>query len=115
MTASTPTATVAFVPGRTIPDAVILAIASGRLGIAVARSGLSRAEIAARSGVSQSALSRYVRGERLVTAPALIALCPVLHTSADWILGLDQQTLSWRAKSVSHSNAQAEEGAIRNE
>ena len=72
-----------------LPDALRLSIVSGRLGFAVARSGLSRNEIAAASGVSPSALSRYVRGERLITTHALIALCPVLGISADWILGIE--------------------------
>jgi len=44
---------------------------------AIQSSGLSRYEIAKRSGVQQSALSRFVRGEGLSTA-SLDRLAPVL-------------------------------------
>lgn len=75
-----------------LPDALRLSIVSGRLAIAVARSGLTRSEIAERSGVSSSALSRYIRGERLVSTSALIGLCETLNVSADWLLGCDSKT-----------------------
>lgn len=78
--------------GRIVPDALRLSIVSGRLALAVARSGLSRAEISRKSGVSETAISRYVRGERLVSTHALVALCGVLRVSADWMLGLDAKT-----------------------
>lgn len=79
-------------PGHVVPDALRLSIVSGRLALAVTRSGLSRAEIARKSGVSETAISRYVRGERLVSTHALVPLCEVLHVSADWVLGLDAKT-----------------------
>lgn len=78
--------------GRVIPDALRLSIVSGRLALAVSHSGLTRAEIARRSGVSETAISRYVRGERLVSTHALVALCDVLRVSSDWVLGLDVRT-----------------------
>ena len=78
--------------GNVVPDALRLSIVSGRLALAVSRSGLTRAEIARRSGVSETAISRYVRGVRLVSTHALVALCDVLRVSSDWVLGLDRRT-----------------------
>lgn len=79
-------------PGAALPDAVRLALVSGRLSVAVARTGLTLSEVSQESGVSLSALSRYVRGERMVSTHALIALCPVLRVSSNWLLGLDRPT-----------------------
>ena len=81
---------VSLSPGAALPDAVRLALVSGRLSVAVARSGLTLSEVSQESGVS--ALSRYVRGERMVSTHALIALCPVLRVSSNWLLGLDRPT-----------------------
>lgn len=75
-----------------VPDALRLSIVSGRLALAIMRSGLSRAEVSRRSGVSEAAISRYVRGERMVSTHALISLCSVLNVPSDWILGLDPAT-----------------------
>lgn len=86
--------------GNVVPDALRLAIVSGRLALAVVRSGLSRSDISRRSGVSETAISRYVRGERMVSSHALVSLCEVLDVSADWILGLDPETRSRFRKAV---------------
>lgn len=83
-----------------MPDALRLSIVSGRLAYVIVRSGLSRSEIARRSGVSETAISRYVRGERMVSTHALVSLCEVLDVSADWILGLDADTLARFRKAV---------------
>lgn len=51
---------------------------STRLRSAIERSELSRYEIAKRSGVSQSVLSRFVNGTGSLTLDAIEKLAPVL-------------------------------------
>lgn len=95
-------------PSAALPDAVRLALVSGRLSVAVARAGLTLSEVSQESGVSLSALSRYVRGERMVSTHALIALCPVLRVSSNWLLGLDRPTarhLEGAMKSTAHGTS----------
>lgn len=48
---------------------------SERLRKAIERSGMSRYEIARRSGVEQSSLSRFVNGERGLSQEAIDAIC----------------------------------------
>jgi transcriptional regulator with XRE-family HTH domain len=45
---------------------------------AIQMSGLTRYEISKRSGVEQSALSRFVTGGRSLTLPAVDAICKTL-------------------------------------
>lgn len=45
---------------------------------AIQDSGLALAEIARRSGVDHSRLSRFVRGERTLTLPAAAKVCEIL-------------------------------------
>ena len=73
-----------------------------RLGLALARSGLSQTGFAATIGIDRSALSQLLSGSlpRLPRAETLIALAQHHQLSVDWLLGLtdspghDTSTLS---------------------
>lgn len=51
---------------------------SGQLRAAIQSSGLSLNELSRQSGVAVSPLSRFVRGERSLTLPAVAKLCAAL-------------------------------------
>lgn len=78
------------------PDARQLGISASRLEFAMRRRGLNARTLASESGVAPSTLSRYLSGERLITAQNLILICPVLGVSADWVLGIDPFSLARR-------------------
>lgn len=71
-----------------VPDQKRRELVAARLTWAMSRRGISRGTLAERSGVSQTALSRYLSAKRLITTDALMRICPVLNLSADWVLGL---------------------------
>ena len=50
--------------------------------------GLSQKELANRTGLTESAISRYVNGSRLPDVSSLIKLSRTLNCSTDYILGL---------------------------
>ena len=49
---------------------------------------LNAAKLSALSGVSEAAISRYIRSARLPSTDNLIALANALNVSADYLLGL---------------------------
>lgn len=63
-----------------------------RLAEAVARAGLTQAELARRGGIDRSTLSQLLSGgdDRLPRADTVAALAGVLRISLDWLLGLSQ-------------------------
>jgi hypothetical protein len=64
---------------------------AARLVYAWSRCGLSARELAERSNMPYTTLHRYLTGERFPSAWALMGLCPVLHVSSDWVLGIPEQ------------------------
>ena len=51
--------------------------------------GLSQKQLAAALSLEQTHISRWERGSRKPSADSLIALCKILKTSADYLLGLE--------------------------
>jgi hypothetical protein len=51
--------------------------------------GLSPAELSVRTGISRSTLYRYESSQSLPDSKAIIRLAMALHTSTDYLLGLD--------------------------
>lgn len=66
-----------------------------RLIVAMRRERLNQSELARRSGVPQSHVSRWLRGS-WPTAPNLIAICMALGVSADYLLGIKPR--DWTAQ-----------------
>lgn len=75
-------------PAAAVPDQKRRELVAARLTWAMSRRGITRGALAERSGVSQTALSRYLSAKRLISTDALMRICPVLNLSADWVLGL---------------------------
>ena len=72
-----------------------------RLKIALVTSGMSQKELADKMGMTQGAISRYFNGEREPDIANLIKLCNILHTSSDFLLGIDESYAKMSAESYS--------------
>ena len=62
-----------------------------RLADLLKRNGLTQRELAKRTGISESTISRYVNENRVPTNSAIINLSNVLHTTSDYLLGLEEK------------------------
>lgn len=61
---------------------------AGRIRAAIAESGLTRAEVASRAGLSLDAVYKLLAGKHEPGAETLAKLCRALEVSADELLGL---------------------------
>lgn len=53
--------------------------------------GLSQGQLATFSGLTQSAISKYLNRQRKPDADALVGLARALDCTVDWLLGLDEE------------------------
>ena len=53
---------------------------------------MTQADVAFETGVSKPTISRYLAGARLPDLRCITALCKFLGVSADWMLGLSDET-----------------------
>lgn len=53
--------------------------------------GLSQAELAYKTGLSQSAISAWEQGSRVPSAEAIIVLAKFFHITSDYLLGLSDK------------------------
>lgn len=60
---------------------------SGRLELL--RNSLSASAFAAKCGIPQPMMDRYMKGENAPSAEKVIQICVACSCSADWLLGLD--------------------------
>lgn len=51
---------------------------------------LTQKEFAQRTNITESAMSRYISGERVPRADTLVSICRELGVSADWLLGMTE-------------------------
>lgn len=51
--------------------------------------GLSQRELADKVGVTEVSMSRYIKGERTPKGPIIANIAKVLHTTSDFLLGLE--------------------------
>lgn len=56
-----------------------------RLRLAIKMKGITQKELAARIGVSEAIVSRWVRGNRFPHAKQLFALAEALDVDAEWL------------------------------
>lgn len=62
---------------------------SPRMAEARRKTGLTQVDLAKRLHVSQAAVSRWERGERMIASARLVrALCRALECDAAWLLGI---------------------------
>lgn len=64
-------------------------------------------EFSRKTGLSQSAIDRYLKGERTPTGDAVVQICKSTGTSADWLLGL----VDYRPTPLSVAEHTADPGA----
>ena len=57
-----------------------------------AEKGLTQAQLAARLSVTQSTVGKYERGALQPNLEMLVQLCKVLEVSADYLLGINDET-----------------------
>lgn len=60
-----------------------------RLRAAMFRNFLTQEKLSELIGYNQSSISAWICGRAVPKADAVVAMCKVLHVSADWLLGLD--------------------------
>jgi len=62
---------------------------SERLSDLLSTSRMTQKELAARACVTQSAMSHYIKGDRVPNSTTLANLATVLNTTSDYLLGRD--------------------------
>ena len=63
-----------------------------RLIASIKESGLTQTEIAKRIGIKQATVGQYLSGRAMPALDTLANLCAVLDVSADYLLGLEDET-----------------------
>ena len=64
-----------------------MSVFSGRLSELMKRNRLSQKELATKAGVTESAMSYYVKGERTPRSDVLARIAKALGTTTDYLLG----------------------------
>jgi transcriptional regulator with XRE-family HTH domain len=64
-----------------------MSVFSERISELMKSSGLSQKELAAKAGVTESAMSYYVKGERMPRSDVLTRIAKALETTTDYLLG----------------------------
>ena len=60
-----------------------------RLSDSLRTSGMTQKELAERACVTQSAMSHYIKGDRVPNSVTLANIATALNTTSDYLLGLD--------------------------
>ncbi|MDE6141510.1 MAG: helix-turn-helix domain-containing protein [Bacilli bacterium] len=55
------------------------------------KSGVSQRDLANRIGIDESIVSRIIKGERTPKSDVLANIATALHTSSDYLLGIDNE------------------------
>lgn len=64
-----------------------MSVFSERMSKLMRKNGLSQKELAAKAGVTESAMSYYVKGERTPRSDVLTRIAKALGTTTDYLLG----------------------------
>ena len=62
-----------------------------RISDLLKQQGLSQRELAGKVGVTEVSMSRYIKGERTPKGPTIANIAKVLHTTSDFLLGLETE------------------------
>lgn len=77
---------------------------SKRLSLLIDYLGISQRELAQRSGLTESAMCHYIKGDRVPHAAALIKIARATGVRTDWLLGLgSDNAIIWISKEVPHA------------
>lgn len=75
-----------------------------RLSLLIDYLGISQRELAQRSGLTESAMCHYIKGDRIPHADALVKIAKATGVRTDWLLGLgSDNALIWISKEVPHA------------
>lgn len=76
---------------------------SKRLSLLIDYLGISQRELAQRSGLTESAMCHYIKGDRVPHADALIKIAKATGVRTDWLLGLgSDNAIIWISKELLH-------------
>ncbi len=74
---------------------------SKRLALLIDFLGISQRELAHRSGLTESAMCHYIKGDRIPHADALVKIAKATGVRTDWLLGLgSDNAIIWISKEV---------------
>ena len=59
-----------------------------RLKKVLKKKGMKQVELSKVTGITNAAITHYIKGHTLPRLDHVIVICRVLHISADWLLGL---------------------------
>lgn len=62
-----------------------------RLSLLLIQNGFTQKELAERAGVTEAAMSHYIRGDRTPRASVLARIADALNTTTDYLLGGEEQ------------------------
>ena len=66
-----------------------MSVFSERVSLLLSQKEISQKELASKAGVTESAMSYYVKGERIPRGEVLSRIAKALSTSTDYLLGND--------------------------
>lgn len=70
-----------------------------RLSLLIDYLGISQRELAQRSGLTESAICHYTKGDRIPHADALVKIAKATGVRTDWLLGLgSDNAIIWISK-----------------
>ena len=59
----------------------------GRISELLDKNGMTQRELADMVGVTETSMSRYIKGDRMPKGPIIANIALALHTTADYLLG----------------------------
>ena len=68
-----------------------MSVFSERVSLLISQKGLSQKELAIKAGVTESAMSYYVKGDRTPRGEVLSRIAKALDCSTDYLLGYEMQ------------------------
>lgn len=72
-----------------------------RLSLLIDYLGISQRELAQKSGLTESAMCHYIKGDRIPHADALVKIARATGVRTDWLLGLgSDNAIIWISKEV---------------
>lgn len=79
-----------------------MSIFSERVAALMSEHGLNQKDLAAKAGVTESAISYYLKGVRTPRSDVLTRIANALNTSTDYLLGAGDNSASSSAKGKLH-------------